>query len=63
MPTTSDKTKISIRLFDGDLFRLKKFYPQFPYNAVIRGIVKTHLDNLDKRLDRKTPKLPKAGED
>ena len=62
MPTASDKTKISLRLFDGDLFRLKKFYPGYGYNEVIRGLVKAHLDNLDRKLDKKTPPLPKADE-
>lgn len=58
----SDKTKISLRLFDGDLNRLRKFYPNTPYNEVVRKLVHHHLNGLDRKLDQRTPKLPDAGE-
>lgn len=48
MPLESNKTKISLRLFDGDLERLRLYYPSHPYNAVIRQLVHNHLNRLDR---------------
>ena len=51
----SDKTKITIRLFDGDIARMKMFYPISAYNRVVRTIVKLHLDQLEQKLNKKQP--------
>ena len=58
----SDKTVVKIRLFDGDISRLRRFYPRIHWSRVIRALVKAHLDELDRRLDKKLPKLPNPGE-
>lgn len=66
MPRESDKTKVLIRLFDGDLERLRLYYPDHPYNAVVRQLVNRHLNQLDKarasRLASSAQDLPEPDE-
>lgn len=50
-------TKIAIRIFDTDLERLKKYYPEVGYNVAIRTLVTQHLNKLDQR-HGKAPDLP-----
>lgn len=49
MPRASNKTLICLRVFDGDLERLRRFYPNNPYNEVIRGLISAHLNRLEER--------------
>lgn len=51
-------TKIAIRIFDEDLERLKKYYPEIGYNVAIRTLVTQHLNKLDKLHGVKAPELP-----
>ena len=53
---------ILIRLHDGDKERLQKLYPSSPYNAVIRNIVKSHLDSIEAKLDRISGRAPRVKE-
>lgn len=64
MAKISDKTKVSIRLADGDREELQKFYPSIPYNKVIRTLVHRHVVGLNRKLDTLVSKdeLPDAGE-
>ena len=59
MDPTKSKTKVNIRLFDGDLERLQSFYPDTPYNKVIRLLLHAHLNGLEKKaLERVGEKFP-----
>lgn len=46
----TETEKVTIRLQYGDMARIKRFYPKFPANAIIRQLVKGHLDGLEARL-------------
>ena len=64
MPRESNKTKISLRLFDGDLERLRRFYPANGYNEVIRALVHAHLNRLETRANSLlSSALPEADAD
>lgn len=45
---TRTMRKINVRLFDGDIDRLKSYYPG-SYNAAIRALVHRHLNALDTK--------------
>lgn len=53
----SDKTKVTVRLYDGDAERLQRFYPTTAYSEVIRELVRQHLTRLEDRLSAKLSKF------
>lgn len=50
---SSDKTKITCRLYDGDTDRLRRFYPNTGYSEIIRELVRQHIQKLEDRLSAK----------
>ena len=55
------KIAVLVRLFESDLDRLQRFYPDHPYNRVIRMVLRKHLDALEKKIEKASPitALPK----
>jgi len=50
MPSKSELHKITIRLTESQLHRLRVLYPNLGYNAVIRALIDAHLAERMSRL-------------
>lgn len=49
------KIRVLLRIFESDLDRLQRFYPDTPYNQIIRILLRKHLDSLEKKIEAKSP--------
>lgn len=49
---------ISLRVYQSDVKRLKKYFPDLGYNMAVREIIKRHLDFLDKKSQSAAPSEP-----
>ena len=58
MVRTVTDSPVLIRLHSGDRERLELFYPGQPYNKIIRGLVKAHLDRKERVLDSSSGRAP-----
>ena len=45
--------KVTLRLFTGDIARIKEYYPNLGHNRAIREIISKHLRSLDEKTSQR----------